>query len=237
MKWLKGAGFDYDELEIGRAALAPLPIAATEVAVVAKPVRDNGEPLAAVDERLPVFRPYLTLGFRHCPSSLYLREGVISRLVGVATALPTDFDLVLLDGWRSRVFQQELLEYYREASEGSIEGYVADPKNPSVIPGHVTGGAVDLTLSYRGQPLALGSDYDEFSERAHLGALESETSYSTDAKLRRLLGGHLTAAGFAPYPLEWWHWSYGDQRWAAQVDARAAVYGEAVSPPGVLGRP
>lgn len=28
-------------------------------------------------------------------------------------------------------------------------------------------------------------------------------------------------AGFAPYPLEWWHWSYGDDVWASFVGSDA----------------
>jgi D-alanyl-D-alanine dipeptidase len=31
--------------------------------------------------------------------------------------------------------------------------------------------------------------------------------------------------GFAAHPDEWWHFSYGDQMWAALTDAPAALYG------------
>ena len=31
-------------------------------------------------------------------------------------------------------------------------------------------------------------------------------------------------AGFANYPLEWWHFSYGDRLWAAYTNQKEAVY-------------
>lgn len=36
-----------------------------------------------------------------------------------------------------------------------------------------------------------------------------------DGEGRRLLAAALLENGFAPLPAEWWHWSYGDQQWAA----------------------
>jgi D-alanyl-D-alanine dipeptidase len=38
-------------------------------------------------------------------------------------------------------------------------------------------------------------------------------------------------AGFASHPDEWWHYSYGDQMWAALTGAEAAHYGLATPAP------
>lgn len=122
-------------------------------------------------------------------------------------ALPQGLGLVLLDGWRSYAFQNELFDYYSMRSSRDIAGYVADPDSMELIPGHVTGGAVDLTLAHHGRPLAIGSDYDEFSDEAHLLSLEGHLPLSREGVWRRYLGTLLGDAGFAPYPLEWWHWS------------------------------
>jgi D-alanyl-D-alanine dipeptidase len=40
----------------------------------------------------------------------------------------------------------------------------------------------------------------------------------------------MTEAGFVNYPLEWWHWSYGDKYWA-RVSAATAVYGDVAEEP------
>jgi D-alanyl-D-alanine dipeptidase len=156
---------------------------------------------------------------------------VLRRLAVAARALPEPYGLVVLDGWRPPGFQRELLAYYRDRYGGGTEGYVADPDDRRVVPPHVTGGAVDLTLSAGGVPLALGTDFDDFTERAHLAALEGRTADRLPAALRRLLARVLSAQGFAPYPLEWWHWSHGDQRWAAQHGLPRSRYAAVGAPP------
>ena len=41
---------------------------------------------------------------------------------------------------------------------------------------------------------------------------------------RELLINIMTKVGFVNYPLEWWHWSYGDRYWAA-VNKTESIYG------------
>ena len=43
------------------------------------------------------------------------------------------------------------------------------------------------------------------------------------ADLRRVM----EAEGFTVNPTEWWHWSHGDQAWAAHTGASTARYGPA----------
>lgn len=229
MAWLTDSCPDPAELGLDGHMHPPLPTPAPESTVAAMPVKDaTGETLEDAESEFDVFRPYTRLGFHHCPERLLLRHGVMDRLASVRDALPPRLGLVLMDGWRPRVFQNELFEYYKRRSPISISGYVADPGSATLIPGHVTGGAVDLTLSFRGKPLAIGSDYDEFSVKAHLRSLEDDVPASSAGVFRRFMARALGDVGFAPYPLEWWHWSYGDQRWAAQMGAPSAIYGEAV---------
>jgi D-alanyl-D-alanine dipeptidase len=49
----------------------------------------------------------------------------------------------------------------------------------------VSGGTVDLTLSYRGTPLALGTSFDNFDQYAAITAFEEADSIVR--RLRRLL--------------------------------------------------
>ena len=78
---------------------------------------------------------------------------------------------------------------------------------------HTTGGAVDLTLGWDGKALAMGTDYDAFEEEAALDFYEDGADQRL-LTLRRILFNAMTGAGFAPYWTEWWHWSFGDDKWA-----------------------
>ena len=88
--------------------------------------------------------------------------------------------------------------------------------------GHQTGGAVDLTLcDSNGIPLDMGSEYPikcpEMVTSYHLSSIVNER--------RKLLCNVMRKEGFANYPGEWWHFSYGDQLWAAYRYKRYAIYG------------
>jgi len=166
---------------------------------------------------VPVRHVYEELGLAHARGPVLLRQGLVQRLLEARARLGDGFDLVVLDGWRSLDLQRELVAHY-SAGGAQTDGYVADPAGHEDPP-HTTGGAVDLTLTWQGAGLALGTDYDDFTERARPDSLEQTEPGSTDAALRRLLAQVLSASGLAVHPLEWWHWSYGDAVWSAQTGA------------------
>lgn len=151
------------------------------------------------------------------PRILKARGQVGIRLLAVRNSLPDGFDLVVLDGYRTLAEQQALIDHYQAASE-----FVASTSPDAMRPPHTTGGAVDLTLSWHGEPLAIGTDYDAFEPEATLEVFELGPD-SAVRRLRRLLAGRMTQAGFARYSPEWWHWSYGDDVWAAKA-GRCALY-------------
>jgi D-alanyl-D-alanine dipeptidase len=183
------------------------------------------ESLVPIPSQFGQFVPYDELPIP-ARDRLVLRSGVIARLEQALAALPEPFGIAVLDGWRSTDYQRELLSYYTARFPDIGDGYVADPEDKFVLPPHTTGGAVDLTLSWNGASLALGTDYDSFADAAHVGALESERDSPIARDLRRLLSSVLRGAGFAPYPLEWWHWSYGDQWWAAEYGYPVSLYSQ-----------
>ncbi len=96
-----------------------------------------------------------------------------------------------------------------------------DPRRP---PPHLTGATVDLTLSFAGTPLALGTGFDDFTARAHADALEDEPGVERD--LRRLLLHAMHAAGFVVLDCEWWHFEHGTRYWAA-ITGHEPVHGPA----------
>lgn len=222
MKWL----IDCDDLAIPPGAEL-LPVRASNQVSTDAVISDNGEPLVSVTGEIRVHPVYAWLGFEHSPKDVQVRSGILDRLVRASRGLPADFDIVVIDAHRSRAFQAELLTYYQAHSEESLtdSGYVSDPYSQTRIPPHATGGAVDLTLGWRGAVLGLGTDFDSFSDVAAPAALEDGVSGKA-RDLRRLLASVLYSQDMVPISTEWWHWSYGDQFWAEATGSASAVYGE-----------
>lgn len=204
--------------------------------VAAVTVADGGDVMVRVPGTIRSRHVYRQLPLRLAPDQLFLRQAVVLRLQEAQRLLPPGLELCLLDCWRSVPFQEELLQGYQRALGRDLDGYVSDPGSTRLVPPHTTGGAVDLTLAAQGAPLALGTDFDEFTPVAHLRSLEDlgaaagpELRLARD--LRRVLSRAMVGAGFAPFPREWWHWSYGDQRWAAFVGAERTEYAPTDSVP------
>jgi zinc D-Ala-D-Ala dipeptidase len=167
------------------------------------------EPFALVDA-VEVTDAYAALGILP-PRPARVRREVHTRLGHAGALLPDGFGLVVLDATRTTEEQRVLLDHYGKL--GPTGGYVASLDADAMRPPHLTGGAVDVTLSWRGRPVGLGTDFDSFRDEAHLHAFENDEGVVRD--LRRLLASVLAGAGFAPFELEWWHWSYGDDVWAS----------------------
>ena len=183
-------------------------------------VLECGESLEPV--RISSFPWYANNSWPHSAPTVLVRQGVNSRLVSAEHTLPSGFSLVVMDGWRDRRLQQALHDHF--TVEGVPTGYVSDPDSSLYVPPHVTGGAVDLTLAWNGTPLALGTQFDEFGERSWPQALENDADPGPERTLRRLLTAALVAQGFCPHPMEWWHFSFGDQIWAANFGVARAIY-------------
>ena len=93
-----------------------------------------------------------------------------------------------------------------EATPPEQRGFVADPARGST---HNRGGAVDLTLCEHrgGTALDMGSDFDDFSERARP---DFAGCTPAQGRHRRLLRDTMTEQGFRVNPLEWWHFDHED---------------------------
>lgn len=178
---------------------------------------------------------------------LLLRQGVAKKLARVnARASAAGLELFLFDAWRPRAVQayfhdiwmpQELkrrgVQLEGAALAKEVERYWAAPSDAESSPApHATGGAVDLTLRWKnGEALWMGSLFDDVTALAHrdrfenLGAEAFSFSDEEARASRRLLHWLMVEEGFAGHPDEWWHFSWGDQLWAALTGAPAAHYG------------
>ena len=173
---------------------------------------------------LPCLAAYHSVGWTGTSPTTWLRTEVARRLDEVAKLLPDRFGLAIYDGWRSIDTIRALYAHYYFPGSTLEPGYLAVP-DTDAIPPHLTGGAVDLTLTFDGQPLSLGTPFDEFSPRAHLWSLDADPNAGVAAPLRRLLHDSMVALDFEPFSEEWWHYSWGDADWAASRARIGPMFG------------
>lgn len=171
-----------------------------------------------------------------------LRKSVIYMLEKALSHLDSRYTFKIYDAWRPIEVQQFLFDkYYREIASVHVDWsndriieatkkFVSLPsydlEHPSV---HSTGGAVDLTLIDKatGKELNMGTDFDDFTEKAHTDYFENgQDDFIRDN--RRILYWCMTRAGFTNLPSEWWHYDYGDSFWSYYT-------GNAVKYKGIIG--
>lgn len=166
----------------------------------------------------------------------FLRKQVVERLLNAEKALKKlggkNLTFKITDTFRPLSLQRVYFERAKKemiAREGltgeelyeRVTHLIADPET---CPPHSTGGAVDLTIFdlAKQQDLDMGTAVD---------AMEVDMIYlwhpqiSEEAKDNRtLLYTAMLSAGFSNLPIEWWHYSYGDQEWALLKSKKHAVY-------------
>lgn len=218
-----------------------------EQVVEARDVGLAGENFYASDRNPPYWRRA-----EGATDRLWLRAGVAERLGRVnARAATAGLELFLFDAWRPRsvqayfhdVWMPNEIQRRNPALTGAalteeVERYWSAPTyNPESPAPHETGAAVDLSLRWKGGDLLwMGSLFDDVTQLANRDRFENldpgHFSFSDlEAQAnRRLLHWLMVEEGFAGHPDEWWHFSWGDQMWAALSGEAQAHYGLAVIP-------
>ena len=113
-----------------------------------------------------------------------------------ASRIARNFDckLKVFDAYRPKYVQEALWNFCPN------EDFLTDPARGSP---HTRGIAVDLTLTKNAKELDMGTDFDDFTEKAfHL----SKNVSVRVRKNRALLLSIMTLAGFDFYHNEWWHY-------------------------------
>jgi len=230
-----------------RIALASDDALFAEPVVEARALGLAGENFYAGSRNPPYWRP-----IDGATDKLWLRKTAAEKLARVnARAGAAGLELFLFDAWRPRAVQAYFHDVWMPgelkrrgstlsgaALNEEVERYWAAPTDDPASPApHATGAAADLTLRWKnGEALWMGSLFDDVTALAHRDRFESlarENFSFSDQEARanrRLLHWLMTQEGFAGHPDEWWHFSWGDQLWAALTDAPAAHYGLASIP-------
>jgi D-alanyl-D-alanine dipeptidase len=192
-------------------------------------ILENNEPLTPVigNEKLVLLTEHKFLDAR-------LRRSVVEVLYKVAESLPEGYALVLVTAyrpiwmqrklWRQRLFQMAKryplkMIFKYPVWKKEVSRYTAPPGGSS----HQVGAAVDVTIiDPKGERLDMGTSLTAFGElcNTHNNNITSEQKAN-----RKLLYDTMISAGFINYPLEWWHYSYGDRMWAAYSNQNRCVYG------------
>lgn len=207
------------------------------------PSAPQQEPLISLTGVSPRIEVYPFYYHNHLPGSendCFLRKGTVEKLINAAEQLPPGLKLVVLDGWRSYETQLAIYETIKKDLEDQqltpeeiqieISKYVAIPTRDLMKPSpHLTGGAVDLTLANEQGWIDMGTGFDDFTEKAQLEWYERKASLTPQEKTirdyRRLLRQVMENAGFESNSEEWWHYDYGNRRWANATSGSILYYG------------
>ena len=196
--------------------------------LVLEPIWEN--PIDKFEGKL--YRDYIDQHPRY--SQIYLRKEVAHRLYRAANSLPRELKIVIRAGHRPLLVQQALLnqltdsylEKYPKASRSEaldfVRNFVSDPSIKA--PPHCCGAAVDVELinSKTGELLDFGCSVNTDNE---LAFLHNKNITLIQKNNRMILLQTMLKSGFASNYNEWWHYSYGDQRWSWFYRKAHAIYG------------
>jgi D-alanyl-D-alanine dipeptidase len=197
-------------------------------------IKENDDPLVELKE---TDRLKFTVGMKHYQPTFFIRQGVAEKLYKVAKNLPGEFNLLVIECFRSTESQQQewdrlfteikkVTQLPDEEVEKRVRLLVA---KPLPLANHHCGGAVDLTLCYPdGTLVDMGTPYisqiKDLSARDKVPMLSNNISDEA-TYFREVLRKHMEAEDFVWYPGEWWHYCYGDRMWAVYSGRTECVYG------------
>jgi D-alanyl-D-alanine dipeptidase len=177
----------------------------------------------------------------------YIRESVYKKLLTAdKIAMEYGFRICLFEGLRDIKRQKILFEnaYNRLKSENptfsdkeifdetcKIVSPVINFDGSINIPPHSTGGAIDICLVdiITHEYVDQGVRPDEPFTVVTISKTDSELISEEAKKNRAILCKIMTSVGFINYPLEYWHWSYGDRLWAFCSGKDHAIYGSVIT--------
>ncbi|MDP3899844.1 MAG: M15 family metallopeptidase [bacterium] len=167
-------------------------------------------------------------------NSIFVRKTVAQKLNKANNSLKKinpNYKLKVVYGYRHPVVQKKyfikrkdiIRAQHPDLSEDELNAithnFVAMPE----VAGHVTGGAVDVTIVDDNGELDMGTNIADYTNTEVIKTFSKNIS-KIQAKNRKLLHDSLTQQNFAPFYGEWWHFSYGDREWAAFYGKKKSLY-------------
>jgi zinc D-Ala-D-Ala dipeptidase len=171
-----------------------------------------------------------------------VRRSVYDKLCQAQALLPPGCRFLIYCGWRSLEQQQIIFdrktqklrtkfphmsdeEIFTEAAK--MVAPVSELDGRPNVPPHSTGGAIDVCLmDEENHPLDMGAllektlDIDPDILRTDSSTISEIAKY-----YRNIMSLALSSVGFVNNEREYWHWSYGDRRWALKTKSNHAIYG------------
>ncbi len=156
-------------------------------------------PVSILDIRYATANNFTGVQLYRQPAA-WLRPEPLTQLAKAAKFFDKHgYQIVVFDAYRSPIVQEKLKSVCNDTD------YVADISN------HCRGITVDLTLALNGQYVDMGTEYDDFSPRAHANYTGLAPEQLAN---RQLLTEVMTQLGFVQHPNEWWHFDYRpDGQW------------------------
>lgn len=157
---------------------------------------------------------------------ILVREKVALMLSTVARHLSNNIFLQIDGGYRSPKVQSFLWKNrINQLGIKKAKMLVGNPNNG--VPGHTTGGAVDISLLDNNfKEINLSAPFEKYYDEQKL---YSKKITKEAQHLRLLLYNAMLSAEFAPHDNEYWHFSYGDERWAKYYNKKP-IYTQIKSP-------
>ncbi len=205
------------------------------------PIKENNDPLVDLSAYPFVLDPiYFAQGLAET-DKLYTRKAIAEKLVVLQEGLLKGHRFKIWDSWRPRDVQANIYRKYwnemkvahpewsEERLAHEVGVFVTAPDTPGRIPPHTTGGAIDLTLIdvQTGREMDMGTVFDHFGPEASIFHFEYPGRDPVVRHNRRLLRDAMIEGGFSVDHDEWWHFDFGNQKWAVETGRSVAFYGEA----------
>ncbi len=159
---------------------------------------------------------------------ILVRETVAKMLSRASKKLPTDLFLQIDGGYRSPKVQEILWQNrIKQLGFEKAKNLVGNPYKQKTPPGHTTGAAVDVSfLDNDFKEINLSTPFKKYYDEQKL---YSKKITKEAQRLRILLFDVMTSVGFAPHDNEYWHFSYGDDRWAKYYNKKP-IYKQITNP-------
>lgn len=161
-----------------------------------------------------------------------LRSVVAQKLEQASDFLPKGYQFKIFETYRSSAKQihfwdEEIAKLKNlhpdwtvaQLSEKANEG-IANPYK--IGSGHQTGAALDLTICKDGKELDMGTPYLDTNNPKTPTFSKEITPQQREN--RKLLYSLMAVAGLVNYPLEWWHYSYGEHEWAVITNHKKTLF-------------